>query len=276
MIHEKEAAIKILPVLDIDTESVQQEIRKHEALAADVKKLLVKLSSGLDNLEKEDNVPPSLSDTISIGRSLIKSLPKDVDERLKYLEDNKDLRLLYIKYVSEFNNGIHQVENQFVNDNDDIDFENIAQIMAAHVTSIDSSLPDIKKLLEKINDTAKSILPSLNNINKEELLRDLQKYSTTLKDISERAKKSKENLQKNSDFWNSYCALFNSISALLGKLPKEEPITTIDKLNEFLQKLNDKLAGIQVSIHIVNEFFFCVVHPQNGLNNRLHICEKVN
>ena len=234
--------------MDIDTESVQQEIRKHEALAGDVKKLLVKLSSALDNLEKEENVPSSLTETISIGRSLIKSLPKDIDERMKYLDGNKDLRLLYIKYVSEFNNWIHQVENQFVNDNDDIDFENIAQIMANHVSSVDNNLPNIKKLLEKINDTAKSILPSLNNINKEELMRDLQKYSNTLKDITERAAKSKENLQKNSDFWNSYCSLYNSIDALLGKVPKESSITTIGKLKEYLQKLNDKLAGIQVSL----------------------------
>jgi tRNA nucleotidyltransferase/poly(A) polymerase len=133
-----------------------------------------------------------------------------------------------------------------VNDNDDIDFENIKEIMNQHVTCIDSNLPTVKHLLEKINDNAKNILPSLNNFNKEELLRDIQKYSATLKDISDRADKSKENLQKNLDIWNSYCSLYNSINNLLGKVKKDEPITTTDKLKEFLQKLNEKINTIQV------------------------------
>lgn len=246
-LHEKEAAIKILPILDVNSESVEQELRKHDILANDIQKLLVKLQSSLDGIENPETLPSSVAETVSVGRSLLKSLPKEVDDRKKYLDNNKDYRLSYIKLVSEFNNWVDLVESEFVSDYDDIDFENIDEIMKKHVSCVDNKLPEVKQLLEKINDSAKNILPSLNNINKEELLRDLQKFTATFKDITARAEKSKSNLQKNHDIWKSYGSLLQSIEKLLTKVRKDEPISSTDKLREFLQMLNGKLASIQVS-----------------------------
>lgn len=234
--------------MDVNTESVEQELRKHETLANDIKKLLVKLQTTLDGVEGEESLPSSVSETVSVGRSLLKSLPKEVDERKKYLDNNKDYRLSYIQLVSEFNNWVDMVESEFVNDTDDIDFENINKIMEKHIANVDDKLPDIKQLLEKINDSAKNILPSLNNINKEELLRDLQRFGATFKDVSARAEQSKANLQKNNELWTSYCSLLQSIGKLLAKVPKDELISSTDKLKEFLQKLNNKLTAIQVSL----------------------------
>lgn len=249
-LHEKEAAIKILPVLEIHTESVLQELRKHDVLATDIEKLLAKLKSILEGIKSEEALPSSVTESVSVARSLLKSLPKEVAERKKYLDDNKDYRLNYIQLVSEFNNWVDSVESNFVNDNDDIDFENIQGIMEKHVTCVDNKLPEVKRLLEKINDSAKSIMPSLNNINKDELLRDSQKFATTFNDITARAEKSKANLQKNSDIWKSYCSLLQSIELLLTKVPKNESLSSIDKLREFLQQLNTKLAAIQVSLWV--------------------------
>ena len=246
-LHEKEAAIKILPILDINSESVEQELRKHDVLAKDIQKLLVKLQTSIDGIENPEALPPSVAETVSIGRTLLRSLPKEVDERKKYLDNNRDYRLDYIKLVSEFKNWIDSVESEFVGDNDDIDFENVDAIMKKHVSCVDNKLHDVKQLLEKINEVGKNILPSLNNINKEELLRDLQKFAATFKDITARAEQSKLNLEKNHDIWKSYCLLLQSIGQLLTKVSKEEAISSTDKLREFLQKLNTKLATIQVS-----------------------------
>lgn len=247
-LHEKEAAVKILPILDVNTESVEQELRKHDVLAKDIQKLLVKLQSILDGIRTDDVLPSSVADTVSVGRSLLKSLPKEVAERKKYLDNNKDYRLNYIQQVAELNNWVDSVENEFVNDNDDIDFENIKDLMEKHVACVDNKLPEVKQLLEKINDSAKNILPSLNNINKEELLRDLQKFTAIFKDITARAEQSKLNLQKYHDIWKSYNSLLQSIGLLLKKLPKDESINSTDKLKDFLQKLNNKLSSIQVSL----------------------------
>lgn len=257
-LHEKEAAIKILPILDVNTESVEQELRKHDTLANDIQKLLVKLQTTLDGIEGEETLPSGVAETVSVGRSLLKSLPKEVAERKNYLDNNKDYRLSYIQQVAEFNNWVDSVENDFVNDNDDIDFENIDGIMERHVACVDHKLPDIKRLLERINDSAKNILPSLNNFNKEELLRDLQKFAATLKDITARAELSKANLQKNNDLWKSYCALLQSIGKLLTKVPKTEKMNSIDKLKDHLQKLNVKLSAIQVSCELIATMTFIV------------------
>lgn len=251
-LHEKEAAIKILPVLDIHTESVLQELRKHDVLANDIEKLLVKLQTILEGIKSKEALPPSVSEQVSVARTLITSLPKEVAERKKYLDDNKDYRLSYIQLVSEFNNWVDSVESNFVNDNDDIDFENIQGIMEKHVTCFDNKLPEVKRLMEKINDSSKSIMPSLNNINKEELLRDLQKFTATFNDIIARAEKSKTNLQKNNDIWKSYCSLLQSVEKLLTKVPKNKSLDSIEKLKEFLLQLNNKLAAIQVSLLLFN------------------------
>lgn len=247
-LHEKEATIKILPILDVNAESVEQELRKHDILASDIHKLLVKLQTVLDGIPKDEKLPSSVAEIVSIGRSLLKSLPKEVDERKKYLDSNKNYRLSFIQLVADFNNWVDSVENEFVNDNDDIDFENINAIMEKHVSCVDNKLPDVKQLLEKINESAKNILPSLNNINKEELLRDLQKFTATFKDIAARAEQSKANLQKNHDIHISYCSLLQSIGKLLTKVPKDGPINSTDKLRDFLQTFNNKLAGIQVNL----------------------------
>lgn len=246
-LHEKEAAIKILPILDVNTESVEQELRKHDVLANDIQKLLMKLQTTLDGMENPEALPSSVAETVSVGRSLLQSLPKEIAERKEYLDNNKEYRLNYIKLVSEFNSWVDGVETEFVNDNDDIDFENINGIIEKHVLCVDNKLPEIKQMLEKINTIGKSITPSLNNFNKEELLRDLQNVAATFKNIVARAEQSKANLHKNCDLWKSYCSLLQSIDKLLTKVPKDGPIDSTDKLKEFLQTLNEKLATIQVS-----------------------------
>lgn len=246
-LHEKEIAIKILPILDIDTESVEQELRKHDVLSADIKKLLLKLKNTLDSVEDKGVLPPSLNDTVSMGKSLLKSLPEAVKDRKKYLDENKEHRMNYIKLVADFNNWVDLVESDFIIAKDDIDFENIKVMMEKHISNVDNKLPEVKQMLEKINDNAKNIMPSLNNINKEELLRDLQKFSAIFKDITARSELSKLNLQKNEDIWRSYCSLLQSIDNTLTRVSKDEPINSIDKLRDFVQKLNDKLTIIQVS-----------------------------
>jgi len=254
-LHEKEGVVKILPILDIDTETVDQEIRKHETLAADIQKMLVKLQTILDGIDNERSLPPSLVDTVSIGKSLLKSLPEAINDRKNYLESNKDYRLKYTQHVGDFNNWINLVESDFIYDNDDIDFENITSMIDKHVSFVDNKLPEIKLLLERINDCAKNIMPSLNNISKEELLRDLQKYTINFKDSAARAEKSKQNLQNSNDLWREYCTLLQSVDKILTKVPKESSINSISKLQDFLQKLNEKLRAIQVSSFSLNIFF---------------------
>lgn len=253
---EKETAIKILPILDVISESVEQELRKHGLLANEIQKLLLKLEGVLSEIENPESLPPSVVQIVSVGRSLLKSLPKEVAERKEYLDSNKDYRLNFIQLVSEFNHCVDAVESEFLNDNDDIDFENFNVRMEKHVACIAEKLPAIEKLLEKINHSAKNIMPSLNNINKEELLRDLQNYATSFKDISERAEQSKLCLQKNHDIWMSYCSLLQSIGKLLQKVPKSEPINSIESLKNFLQQLTKKLAEIQVSSATCQSYLF--------------------
>lgn len=262
-LHEKEAAIKILPVLDLDVESVDQEIRKHQILAGDVQKLLVKLESSLDEIKPDEAMPSHVAEITSIARSLKQSLPEAISERENYLEKNKQYRADMIKFVSEFNNWIDSVENGFVNENDDIDLENIDKIMEKHISCVDHKLPEIKKLLEKINDSAKNIMPSLNNINKEELLRDLQKYMSTFKDITVRSEQSKANIQNYTDIWKNYLSLLKEIEALLTKLPKDDAIDSIKKLQNYVEKLNEKILNVQVSR---NNYI--------SLNNRQQLCEE--
>lgn len=245
---EKEGRVKILPLLDVDTESVDQEIKKHDALAADIQKGLIKLQATLDGMDKSENtLPPHLADKVSTGRSLLQSLPVLLADRRNYLDTNKQNRLDYIKLVADFNNWINLVENDFINDNNGIDFQNIAAIIEKHTKSVDSKLPDIKRLLEQINASSKNIMPSLNNINKEEHMRVVQKFSDTLKDIVARAQQIKVNLNENNDKWKQYCSLYASIESLLKKVPKDTALSSIDKLNDYLNKLNAKLQAIQVS-----------------------------
>lgn len=246
-LHEKEAAVKILPILDINTESVEQEIRKHEALVNEINKLMTKLQACLEEVGNEQSLPSYVAESVSVARSLLKSLPKEMKERREYLDSNKDYRLNYIQLVGQFNHWVNTVESEFLNENDDIDFENISDVIKKHVESVDDKLPEVKLLLERINDSTKNILPSLNNINKEELLRGLQKFKATFKDIVARSEKSKSTMEENRNLWQNYCVLLKSVSELLKKVPKDESIDSIEKLKKHLQKLNDKLQTIQVS-----------------------------
>lgn len=250
VLHEKEAAIKILPVLDVNTESVERELRKQEVLVNEIQKLLNKLQTVLDGIESTDSLPRSIAETVSIGRSLLKSFPKEIVERQKYLDDNKNYRLDYIKLVSEFNNWVDAVENELINENDDIDYENISRIMKKHVLDVDNKLPDIKNLVEKINESAKNISPSLNNLSKEELLRDLQKFAGHFNDIINRAAQSKFYLQKNFDTWKTYGSLLQSIKEFLVTSPKDGPVDSLEKLSEFLLELRNKIETLQVSQQI--------------------------
>jgi nesprin-1 len=247
LLYEREMNAKILPVLDVDTESVEQELKKHHQLDSDIEVLSLKLQNILNEVEKDNKCESSMFETVSAAKLLLKGLPELLNERKNYLDNNKTYRFNFIKNVTDFNNQIDEMETNFLNVKDDIDFENVSRTLNNFTSYISTRMPEIESNLDEINKNIKAILPSLNNVSKEELLRDLQKYISCMKKVKAGVEKSKIDLQNNHDLWSNYNSLLQLIEKFLTSVLKDGPLNSIDELNKYLQFLNSRLSSIQVS-----------------------------
>ncbi|KAJ9596213.1 hypothetical protein L9F63_027162 [Diploptera punctata] len=86
------------PLLERDPASVEKEIEKHKELAAKVNNYLDRVRAVQELVRHEERMPASLIEQLSEANSL----PQELEERGKYLEMNKQLRLEYAAMKETF------------------------------------------------------------------------------------------------------------------------------------------------------------------------------
>lgn len=254
-LHDNEAAVHSRPLLNRDVASVDKKLVEHANLAKNIQSYLDKLTKITDIIKNDDGVPGSLIEMVSEANSLQTSLPAELANREKYLQDNKKHRQQYLQLVEKFNIWVNEAAIRLDMGKNGTDFENIESDLEEHKSFFNASEPEMKDLIGKrMQDIVDKIWASLAATEQEELSKEHQKHNQMLKNTLNSAKSRQAQLEQDLEIWKDFCQLVDKIKAMLDKNDiKDEPVTTVDALRLHLEKLNHAKNDLEVSvIHISN------------------------
>lgn len=249
-LHANEATAKSRSLLDRDPDSVEREIQRHDQFAVEVHQYLDKIKKISDQAQYDTGIPGSLTEMISEGRSLMTSLPNELDQRAKYLASSRTNRIEYMGLVAKFNDWVHEAEIRLQNGLHGVDFTNIVSDLEEHNIFFgnETSINDL--VHKQIQNAADHIWPSLQSYDQEELTRELQTIAQTKKTTQESAKTHRTQLEKEAAAWKEYQKLAERVKGVLARATFEVdgPVEDLAALQFGLQKIAHALNDLQVSL----------------------------
>lgn len=250
-LHNNESSCKSRPYLERDPDSVNHETSKQEILTTEVQTRLDQVQKIDEESENDNSIPTSVIDMLSEGRSLIANLPKELSDRKKYLEDSKQHRIDYIKYINEFKNWVHQAEGHLENCKHGIDFKNIASDIDKFKSFFETDRPVKELITEKIQSTVDHIWPTLQTIEQNELSDEVRQHKKLLDKTLNSSKQEQAHLTKRQNDWVSYRDMFDSLRNMLDSAQIESgPADSLSNIHTTLETNSNILFDLKVS-HLI-------------------------
>lgn len=248
-LHTNEGGVKSRPLLNRDVGSVNKEINKHQELSKNVNNYLDKLRQLQENVKNDDTLPGSLQEQLSEANSLLNSLPRELQEQSKYLEDNKKFREEYDQLKQKLYAWIKEAETRLNLHKDGVDFENIVTDLEEHKIFFGSESSIKEVAFHGLQQAADKIWPSLTPYEQEELSREQQHHTQTLKNTLNSAKSQKAQLEQDAELWKEYLQILDKVKSVVARTKfVDEPVSTLAGLQFNIQKISHALNDIQVSL----------------------------
>lgn len=131
-LESKEKEVKSRPLLERAVESVEAEIERHKELCSSVEEHLDKIRALRESVRHEESMPGSLKEMLSEATSLLSSLPREMEDRGNYLENNLHMRLDYNVLYEKLHSWVREADIRLQSDKDGLDFENILSDLEEH------------------------------------------------------------------------------------------------------------------------------------------------
>lgn len=246
-LHTNEAVVRSRPLLMRDVESTDKHIAEHSKLADSVNKQLDKIRKLKESIKHDDGMPSSLQEMLSEANSLLSTLPRELEERGKYLHDNRQYRLDYAALNSKLNTWVKEANNKLAVGKDGVDFENIITDLEEHKIFFSSEQSMKELVAHQMQQAADKIWPSLIAPEQEELSKEQQEKNQLLKNTLNSAKSRQAQLEQDVEIWKDYCQLAEKMLAILDRAKfTEEPVSNYAGLQFNIQKIEHALNDIQV------------------------------
>nr|XP_022915902.1 nesprin-1 isoform X7 [Onthophagus taurus] len=245
-LHGNEATIRSRPLLNRDIQNVITELAAHGKLAGDVNNYLDRVRHVQDKTRHDDGMPGSLIEKLSEASSLLQSLPRELEERKKYLENNKALREEYEALKLKLYNWVKEAEIRLQSNKDGVDFANIVSDLEEHKIffSTEASMKELVSIL--IQQAADKIWPSLTAGEREELSREQQQHTQVLKNTLNSAKSERAQLEQDAEIWKEYCQMLDKVKSVISRTKfVDEPVCTLAGLHFNTQKISHALNDVQ-------------------------------
>ncbi|CAH1403532.1 unnamed protein product [Nezara viridula] len=260
-LHAHELEVKQRPLLEIALESVDDEIRKHEVLASEVKKYLNGVEKLNEKFKSEEFLPDTLQERLSEASSLLHSLPVQLKDREQYLLDNKKFRITYNGLRQNFFDWIDNAERKLEIGKDGIDIGEIQNLLDDHNSyfSDEKSLHDLVSV--EIHKAGSALLPSLGSEESEVLSARQGELGQSLRNILNSAKSRGARLNEALELSRLYKTALNTAATALERATfSDEPHNQMDvdllneRMRELLPYLNtDSQAIISSEVASLNE-----------------------
>ncbi|KRT83699.1 hypothetical protein AMK59_4490, partial [Oryctes borbonicus] len=281
-LHANEATVHSRPLLNRDVKNVEKELENHRKLAENVNRYLDRIKQVQESTKYDEGMPSSLLEKLSEANSLLQSLPRELEERGRYLENNKGLRENYEALKQKLRDWVHEAEVRLQSNKDGVDFVNILSDLEEHKIffSTEASMKElvsisIQQAADKIwpsltpneqeelsreqqqhtqmllvsisiQQAADKIWPSLTPNEQEELSREQQQHTQMLKNTLNSAKSEKAQLEQDAEVWKDYCQMLDKVKSVIARTKfVDEPVCTLAGLHFNTQKISHALNDIQ-------------------------------
>ena len=253
-IQEKEAEVKVQPLLKTTVEDVETNITAHKQLTLDIMEYIEKIKNINEAAKKEHEIPASVFEMLSTASALIQAMPRELEERKEYLENNKNYRLQYDSLVERLNNWIEEAQIKLRPLDSGVDFENLKADLADHKNYF-SQESKLKELLHSIHDIANKIWASLaandqNKINHEqEFLTQLVR--NTLNSAHSRQSEFEENIK----IWETYQESVDKIRSVISELRFDpESPSSFSSVKTSIQRVDGQIKQVQNKKNDIEQF----------------------
>ncbi|XP_072386756.1 muscle-specific protein 300 kDa isoform X12 [Diabrotica undecimpunctata] len=273
-LHDNESVVRSRPLLGRDINTVDKELKNHEELAEKVNEHLDKIRKIKEATKHDESLPGSIQEQLQEANSLLVSLPRELEERKKYLDTNRVLREEYAIQKQKLYDWIKEAEIRLATHKDGVDFENIVQELEEHKIffSTESNIKDLVN--QAIQQAADKIYPSLTSYEQEELSREQQQHMQVLKNTLNSAKSQKAQLEQDAEIWKDYCNTLEKVKAVISRTQfTDEPVSTLAGLHFNIQKISHALNDIhnqQLELDLLHERVNEIIQ-QADQKNRLNI-----
>jgi hypothetical protein len=215
-------------------------------LVGDVTGKLHQIATIEEALKHDDGLPPTLVEKLSETRLLIKTFPIELQERQKYLDDNKSIRTQHEDTVTNINSWIQDAKSRLSGSEGGVDFENIFANISAHKAFFGNE-KSILNQVQIVKQQVDKIWPSLVVQEQEILRKDQDDLIERVQNTFNSAKNHHARLEQNSTVWKNYLDLLGIVQEVIQKaeLP-EEPATTLSALRNNLHNITSAASGLQV------------------------------
>lgn len=247
-LHENEGAVRSRPLLKRDVDSVNKELNSHNELSANVNKYLDRVRKVQETTKHDDSMPSSLQEQIQEANSLLTILPRELEERKKYLDNNKALRENYMALKQKLYDWVKEAEIRLQCNKDGIDYQNILSDLEEHKIFFNTEA-SIKELVSQtIQQAADKVWPSLTPYEQEELSREQQQLTQLLKNTLNSSKSLRVQLEQDAENWKQYCQLLDKVKYIISRSKfTDEPVSTLAGLHFNIEKISHAEHDIQVS-----------------------------
>ncbi|XP_068085330.1 muscle-specific protein 300 kDa [Anabrus simplex] len=256
-LHANEATVRSRPLLDRHPASVEAELEKHRELAANVNHYLDRVRAVQESVRHEDGMPSSLMEQLSEANSLLSTLPRELEERGKYLETNRQLRLEYAGLKDRLHTWVRDAEQRLKADSQGVDFQNIIRDLEEHKIFFGSEASMRELVSQHVQQASDRIWPSLTGPEQEELSREQQQLTQMLKNTLNLARSKQAQLEQDVEIWRDYCHALDKVQSVLERSQfTDEPVSTLAGLQFNLQKIEHAINDIQnqqSEIDLLNE-----------------------
>ncbi|KAF5292003.1 hypothetical protein FQA39_LY14120 [Lamprigera yunnana] len=245
-LHANEAVVRSRPLLRRDIKSVEKELENHYELSKNVNKYLDRIREVQETTKNDDGMPSSLLEQLSEANSLLTSLPRELEEREKYLKNNRELRENYTAVKQKLYDWVKEAELRLQAHSNGVDFENILTDLEEHKIYFSSEAPIKELVSQAIQQAADKIWPSLTPNEQEELSREQQQHTQLLKNTLNSAKSQQASMEQNSEVWKDYCQTLDKVKTVVARTQfVDEAVSTLAGLHFNVQKITHALNNIQ-------------------------------
>ena len=244
-IQEKEAEVKERPLLTTTVEDVEEKIANHKQLTQGIMEYVEKIRDINEIAKKEHEIPANVFEMLSTASALIQAMPRDLEERKQYLENNKNFRLQYDSLVERLNNWIEEAQIKLRPLDSGVDFVNLSTDLEEHKKYF-SQETKLKELLHSIHDIANKIWASLAPKDQDKINHEQEFLTQLVKNTLNSANSCQMKFEENIKIWKNYCESIEKVRAIIDELSFDaECPTSLAGLKTSIQKIDSQIKQVQ-------------------------------
>ncbi len=186
--------------------------------------------------------------------ALLHSMPAELEERRRYLEDNKDKRLQYDSLVERLNNWVEEAQLKLRPFEAGVDFHNVQTELDEHRKYF-SQETKLRDLLDKIHDTANKIWASLDQADQDKVGHEQEFFNQLVKNTLNSAHSKQAELEEHLKKWKAFRELHakakEAVTALVVETERPSSlagvkgaIARVDAASRQAQQVEIPIAGL--------------------------------